>query len=140
MQRNTPKSQARYDEGNRLMCSAKSKRSGELCRAPAIRGSNVCRMHGGAAPQTARKAKLRLLELVDPAIATLAREMTQADASGDRQKAANSILDRAGWGRVQKVETTDARDLLLQRLLQMRDEAIAADEYETLPLEELNSE
>ena len=27
-------------------CKAKSKRTGKLCRAPAVRGCRVCRMHG----------------------------------------------------------------------------------------------
>jgi hypothetical protein len=36
-----------------LRCHAKSKRSGESCRSPAVRGHSVCRMHGagGGAPQ-----------------------------------------------------------------------------------------
>ncbi len=36
-------------------CSATSKRSGMSCRAPAVRGWNVCRMHGarGGAPKGA---------------------------------------------------------------------------------------
>lgn len=29
-----------------IRCSARSKRSGKPCRAPAVRGWNVCRMHG----------------------------------------------------------------------------------------------
>ena len=29
-------------------CRAKSKRSGLQCRAPAVRGHSVCRMHGAA--------------------------------------------------------------------------------------------
>ena len=34
-------------------CSAKSKRTGQRCRAPAVRGFRVCRMHGarGGAPE-----------------------------------------------------------------------------------------
>jgi hypothetical protein len=28
-------------------CTAKSKRSGAKCRAPAVKGKSVCRMHGG---------------------------------------------------------------------------------------------
>jgi hypothetical protein len=33
-------------------CKAKSKRTGKRCRAPAVRGCRVCRMHGanGGAP------------------------------------------------------------------------------------------
>jgi uncharacterized protein YjcR len=39
-------------------CRAKSKRSGLKCRAPAVRGSKVCRMHGAAsgAPKGNRNA------------------------------------------------------------------------------------
>jgi uncharacterized protein YjcR len=36
-----------------VRCRAKSKRSGLRCRAPAVRGYSVCRMHGagGGAPR-----------------------------------------------------------------------------------------
>lgn len=36
-----------------LRCSATSKRSGDACRAPAVNGWKVCRMHGagGGAPR-----------------------------------------------------------------------------------------
>ena len=39
-------------------CRARSKRSGLQCRAPAVRGSSVCRMHGagGGAPKGNRNA------------------------------------------------------------------------------------
>ena len=39
-------------------CHAKSKRSGLQCRAPAVRGADVCRMHGaaGGAPKGNRNA------------------------------------------------------------------------------------
>lgn len=117
----------RYDQQNRLLCTAMSRRSGELCKAPAMKGQRVCRVHGGASSQARRKAKLRLMELVDPAIATLAREMTQADKSADKQRAANSILDRAGFGRQQQVEVDDARALLLQQILKARGESL--DDY-----------
>jgi uncharacterized protein YjcR len=41
-----------------LRCHAKSKRSGLQCRAPAVQGSSVCRMHGagGGAPRGNRNA------------------------------------------------------------------------------------
>lgn len=110
--RNTP----RYDKMGRLLCAAKRRGTDELCRAPAMAGLRVCRLHGGASKQAQRKARLRLAELIDPAIGTLAREMVQADKSADKQRAANSILDRAGLGRVSKVESDDAKELLFERL------------------------
>jgi uncharacterized protein YjcR len=41
-----------------LRCHARSKRSGLQCRAPAVQGSSVCRMHGagGGAPKGNRNA------------------------------------------------------------------------------------
>ena len=103
-------------------CTAHS-RSGEQCKQTPIAGGTVCRYHGGGAPQVRRKAALRLLELIDPAIATLAREMVQADRSADRQRAANSILDRAGMPRSVTTPTSDAaRDLLVERLKILRSE------------------
>ncbi len=105
-------------------CTATSKQSGKRCGRAATPGTNVCASHGSKNPAVQRKAKLRLLELVDPAIATLAREMMQAEKSADKQKAANSILDRAGFGRVTKVESEDARTLLRDKLMELRDEAM----------------
>lgn len=103
-----------------IACTATT-RDGMPCSNAAIKGGNVCRMHGGSAPQTRRKANLRLIELIDPAIATLAREMTTADKSSDRQNAANSILDRAGVPRRAEVVTDDVRARAIQLLTQMRD-------------------
>lgn len=42
-------------------CRARSKRTGEPCRAPAVRGWQVCRMHGarGGAPRGTRNGKYR---------------------------------------------------------------------------------
>lgn len=41
-----------------LRCHARSKRSGLQCRAPAVKGHSVCRMHGagGGAPKGNRNA------------------------------------------------------------------------------------
>ena len=98
-----------------------------------MHGQRVCRLHGGGTQASKAKAKLRLAGLVDPAIATLAKEMVNPDTtSRARQSAANSILDRAGWGRVTKVEAVDARALLLQRLRELRDAAEESLELDTL--------
>jgi hypothetical protein len=42
-------------------CKARSKRTGEPCRAPAVRGWQVCRMHGarGGAPEGKRNGNYR---------------------------------------------------------------------------------
>jgi hypothetical protein len=42
-------------------CSAKSKRTGEPCKAPAVTGWTVCRCHGagGGAPKGARNGNYR---------------------------------------------------------------------------------
>jgi len=51
---------------NCSQCKAKSKRSGVRCRAPAVKGKSVCRMHGGKStgPRTAegliRSSRARL--------------------------------------------------------------------------------
>ena len=112
---------------DRRRCQAHTT-SGEPCKNAPIRGGNVCHKHGGSAPQVRRKATLRLLELVDPAIATLAREMVKADKSADRQRAANSILDRAGVPRsVTSPDANAARDLLVERLKQLRTKQEAGD-------------
>lgn len=100
-------------------CKAKT-RSGRQCANPPIDGGTVCRMHGGAAPQVKKRAAMRLLELIDPAITTLAREMATATRSSDRQRAANSILDRAGVVRREAPAKEDVYDLVAERLRQLR--------------------
>jgi hypothetical protein len=42
-------------------CAARSKRTGQPCRAPAVRGWKVCRMHGacGGAPEGKRNGNYR---------------------------------------------------------------------------------
>lgn len=111
-----PKGGAPLD-GDKRQCTAKSHRSGQRCRKWAIAGGTVCPTHGGQLPAVKERARLRLLSLVEPAIAVLAREMTSADKSADRQRAANSVLDRTGHGRAVKVEAADAREMLLDLLL-----------------------
>lgn len=108
----------RIDQQNRVLCHAKRK-DGQLCKSPAITGMKVCKMHGGSTKAAKRGAALRLAELVNPAIATLAREMANADKSADKQRAANSILDRAGYGRHQVIEASDSREILRQGLLEI---------------------
>lgn len=81
-----------------------------------------------------KKQQVKLLNLIDPAITTLAREMVSASKSSDRQRAANSILDRAGVARVQATPDSEAsRELLVERLRQLRQAQQAPRSEETQP-------
>ena len=98
-------------------CSAKAHRTGERCKAPAILGGTVCRVHGGATPVVKKAAKERLLALLDPALAALHKILTDPNADDSvKVRAAIATLDRTGHGPGQTVtlqssawdETTDA--------------------------------
>jgi hypothetical protein len=52
--------------------------------------------------------------------------MATAEKSADRQRAANSILDRAGMPRTQVVDAGVAKDLLMARISSMRKRGIAS--------------
>lgn len=78
-------------------CTAHSARTGLPCKRDAIAGGTVCPTHGGRAPQVKKKAQERLRELIDPALAKLAKIVDEGNASSldaDVIRAANSILDR----------------------------------------------
>lgn len=88
-------------------CSRFINRLGRPCHKAPIRGGTVCWKHGGAAPQVQRAAKLRLLDLVDPAIAGLLRALTvkgacdkcgRSDDPAIVVRAAQIVLDRTGFG------------------------------------------
>ena len=98
-------------------CEAKCK-DGSDCGNYAIEGSNVCRMHGGAAPQVKRKAKERLAEAAGGAAKTLVdlkskiEEIIKDDdltpkeikaLASEARKQATEILDRAGEDGAPKV-------------------------------------
>lgn len=71
--------------------------NGQPCKGQAIAGATVCRMHGGSAPQVREAARLRILALVDPALATLAKSLKLGGPSSHvALAAAKDVLDRAG--------------------------------------------
>jgi hypothetical protein len=59
-------------------CTARSKRTGLRCRAPAVRGYSVCRMHGarGGAPQGKRNGNYKHGGRTNEAIAEM-REVNE---------------------------------------------------------------
>jgi hypothetical protein len=107
-------------------CTA-TNRQGRRCRRSAILGGTVCIMHGGSAPQVRRRANLRLIELVDPAIAVLARIMSDpSQPAHARIRAAENVLDRAGLPRrVDVVSDETAKAALLERLIALREQQSA---------------
>lgn len=105
----------------RTKCTASNNR-GDQCQRTAIAGGSVCRYHGGAAPHVQRKAEARLIlmEASEQASEVLIQEMNDDTiSSSDRQKAANSILDRAGVARIQELSGQSARDILKEKLMDM---------------------
>lgn len=87
-------------------CTATT-RQGRRCRQAAILGGNVCRMHGGSAPQVRAKAEQRIAALVDPAIRKLSRLLDNPRTPPPVLLAAiKDILDRAGHTSVSRVEVT----------------------------------
>lgn len=117
----------RHDADGRALCTA-NRTNGEPCNGKAMRGQKVCQAHGGSTKHAKRAAQRRLNDLVDPAINTLDDTMANADSERVRLSAADSVLDRTGWGRQQKVETSDAHNQLIERLLELRDQQDPDDE------------
>ena len=87
-------------------------------------------MHGGSARQVREKARLRILALVDPSLATLARAVNskrKGEPSTVEIQAARDILDRAGLQAAQlvllnaDVSVSDSRpgELVESRIIQL---------------------
>jgi hypothetical protein len=53
-----------------MLCKGKTSKK-KPCKAHAIAGGTVCRVHGGSAPQVMQAARVRLLAAADPLIARL---------------------------------------------------------------------
>ncbi|GAA1543307.1 hypothetical protein [Nocardioides humi] len=89
-------------------CNAHTKHgpnAGKPCGMKPRIGSLVCVKHGGNHPDHKRKAKERLLELVDPALAALHKVLTDKNADDSTKvRAALGILDRTGHGPGAKLE------------------------------------
>jgi hypothetical protein len=77
-------------------CTAHSKSTGKQCGRTAIPGGNVCRYHGGNAPQVRKAAAARLRAMVDPALGVLDYAMKRKSRKlKEAISAAKEVLDRA---------------------------------------------
>lgn len=112
-------------------CTARRK-NGEPCTNWAMLGTNVCRMHGGAAPQVRRAAQVRNLMAADRLMAQLIQiAEDKTEPTPVRLAAIRDALDRAGLGARQavEVEMTGKVDVYAQLLANVVvDNAITADE------------
>lgn len=101
-------------------CRARN-RAGAQCGNRPIVGGRVCRMHGGAAPQTKRAAAMRLAELEAPAVAQLAKLLLMSESDAVRLRAVTVVLDRTGHPPGILVGVTpaeEAREQLLQLMIE----------------------
>ena len=84
-------------------------KNGEQCHKPAIRGSTVCRTHGGAAPQVIAAARARLANAADSMASNLVGLARTAESEAVRVRATEGVLDRVGIGRTTEVEIGPAK-------------------------------
>jgi len=101
-------------------CTATAKSTGERCQRAAIKGGNVCPVHGGAAPQTKQKAQERLDKMADSVTADMAdhvddllEQYNRVDDPEDKVELMRElrqvwklVLDRTGHGPTEKRELT----------------------------------
>lgn len=79
-----------------MLCKAKTSR-GLKCKAQAMLGGRVCRVHGGSAPQVMAAAARRILLAADPAAARLiAIALSKKTEHKDAITAIKDLLNRAG--------------------------------------------
>src|ERR1700739_249698 len=80
-----------------VRCTARSTRTGERCKRPAMLGGNVCSHHGGNAPQVKAKALRRLQQAADALVQRLLGLALDGDAPDHvALQAIRDALDRAG--------------------------------------------
>ena len=83
--------------GDTTKCSAKSSRTGKACQKSPVVDSNVCRFHGGAAPQVKAKARQRIEAAADRMARELLRMAVDQNVSDTVKLAViRDALDRAG--------------------------------------------
>lgn len=87
-------------------CTAHVSNGTRRCRAKAIRGGTVCNKHGGSAPQVKAAARRRLEAMVEPAIDALRKALADDDTWA-MLKAAQMILDRAGYMKASRTEIVE---------------------------------
>lgn len=110
-----------------VRCSGTSNTTGERCKKWSLRGTTVCRSHGGALPtvrETAEavveSARMELMGMADDAVEVIRDLMKAGVADQVRLKAAENVLNRTGIKDAEevKVEVThvSSADTIAKRL------------------------
>lgn len=113
-------------------CTAMLSDGSRRCMNYAIRGTTVCRYHGGAAPQVKRSARELLDSLAEPAVAALAQVLRMVEQTPRLaihpgvQRAISSVLDRTGYVRASKVELDDLAERETRRSGELIAEVLTA--------------
>jgi len=76
-----------------------------------MRGQNVCRMHGGSAPQSRAAGAERIRALEHPAISRVAHLIDHGDTDAIRFTAARFVLELLGHKATEKIQT-DGRTVI----------------------------
>lgn len=101
-------------------CTATAKSTGERCQRAAIKGGDVCHVHGGAAEQVQEKAQERLDAMADKTTATIQSQIDDLEAEykaaddaeqkldimSEMRRLWKIILDRTGHGPTSRREVT----------------------------------
>lgn len=110
-------------------CTARSKRTGQRCKRASMLGGNVCRAHGGAAPQTKAKAQRRLQQAADALVQRLLGIALDGQVADHIALAAiRDALDRAGLSPKTAIEV----DVALKPWEQIADDAFTTIESGSL--------
>jgi hypothetical protein len=86
-----------------VRCIGVANSTGERCKRWSLRGTNVCRKHGGQLPNVrehaeavVESARLQLMGMADDAVEVLSDLMKAGVADAVRLKAAETVLTRSG--------------------------------------------
>ena len=101
--RHDPLKQATPSKREVPRCGAK-RRNGEPCRKFPLKGTNRCRLHGGASPNAQRKARERLMDAADWVTSELLKIAGSKDVTSVKLAAIRDVLDRAGLGAHQAID------------------------------------
>ena len=108
----------RKDAQGRRLCQGSTK-AGNPCRAPAVSGATVCRLHGAAKGTPAREAADRVLleQLIAPALMRLKGLVENPETSDAVALAAiKEVLNRTDYSEVRRLTEED-----IEREIELRE-------------------